>query len=154
MKKAVSRTADKPFSLRFKRAAKAVASKGPEKRASLLVKAGVIDASEASVVARRLEGNSGTKHDHVARHIAQREGVSYKRGNGPDVNSTDRAIEVESRNSVRGAIKRLEGFRKPVYIAGTDASATTAALGATKGTSVGVMNSQGKIVKKSTRRKR
>lgn len=54
---------------------------------------------------------------------------------------------------MRDGLRQLQGFRKPVYIAGADAEATQAALDATKGTTVGVMNPQGKILKRSTRRR-
>ena len=92
-----------------------------------------------------------TRHDRTAARIARSEGVPYNRGQGPDVNAGRRAIEVETADTVRDGLRQLQGFRKPVYIAGADAEATEAALQATDGTTVGVMNPQGKIVRSSTR---
>lgn len=94
----------------------------------------------------------GKKHDQIAVQIARKEGTKYNRGKGPDVNSPKRAIEVETENTVKDAFRQLQGFRKPVYIAGADPKTTKAALDATKNTSVGVMNSQGKILKPSSRK--
>lgn len=95
-----------------------------------------------------------TKHDKTAKHLADKEGVDYNRGQGPDVNSRRRAIEVETAGTVSDGLRQLQGFRKPVYIAGANEEATRAALKATEGTTVGVMNSQGEIVKPSSRRHR
>ena len=50
-----------------------------------------------------------------------------------------RAIEIETVNTVRDGIRQLQGFRKPVHIAGANSAATQAALEATQGTTVGVM---------------
>lgn len=95
-----------------------------------------------------------TKHDKTAKHLADKEGVDYNRGQGPDVDSTRRAIEVETAETSPDGRRQLQGFRKPVYIAGADEEATDAALKATEDTTVGVMDSQGKIVKSSTRQHR
>lgn len=92
-----------------------------------------------------------SKHDQTATRIARSEGVSYNRGQGPDVNTGRRAIEVETAETARDGLRQLQGFRKPVYIAGADADATEAALQATEGTTVGVMNPQGQIVRSSSR---
>lgn len=96
----------------------------------------------------------GTKHDKTAERLARKERVSYNRGRGPDINASRRAIEVETAKTARDGLRQLRGFRKPVYIAGADRAATAAALKATRGTTVGVMNSNGKIVKPSTRGRR
>ena len=95
-----------------------------------------------------------TKHDKTAKRLADKEGVDYNQGQGPDVNSRRRAIEVETAETASDGLRQLQGFMKPVYIAGADEEATDAALEATKGTTVGVMDSQGKIVKRSTRQRR
>lgn len=95
-----------------------------------------------------------TNHDKTAKRLADKEGVDYNRGQGPDVNSRRRAIEVETAETVSDGLRQLQGFKKPVYIAGTNEEATMAALKATEGTTVGVMNSQGEIVKSSSRRHR
>ena len=94
-----------------------------------------------------------SKHNQTAQRLARKEGVDYNKGQGPDVNSPRRAIEVESEGTVRDGLRQLKGFRKPVYIAGADPAATKAALEVTKRTTVGVMDSRGIILKRSTRKK-
>ena len=93
-----------------------------------------------------------SKHDATAKNIAKKEGTTYNEGQGPDVNTAKRAVEVETTDTVRDGFRQLRGFQKPVYIAGADQEATQKAVEATKGTTVGVMNPQGKIVKRSTRK--
>ena len=94
-----------------------------------------------------------SKHDQTAGRLARRESVNYNRGQGADVIGSGRVIEVETATTARDGLRQLRGYRKPVYIAGADAKATKAALDATEGTTVGVMDSKGKIVKSSTRRR-
>ncbi len=94
-----------------------------------------------------------SKHDKIAERLARKESVAYNEGQGPDVNSARRAIEVETADTAQDGLRQLQGFNKPVYLAGADAEATKAALEVAQGTTVGVMNSQGKIVKRSTRRR-
>ena len=93
-----------------------------------------------------------TKHDNTANLIARRKGAQYNRGQGPDVITPKSAIEVETETTVQDGLRQLRGFRKPVYIAGADAAATKKALEVAQGTTVGVMDSQGKIIKRSTRK--
>ena len=94
-----------------------------------------------------------SKHDRTAKRLAQREGVDYNRGQGADVKGSRRVIEAETEATAPDGLRQLRGYRRPVYIAGADAKATKAALRATKGTTVGVMNSTGKIMKPSTRKR-
>lgn len=94
-----------------------------------------------------------SKHDETARRLARKEGVDYNTGQGADIISSRRVIEVETAATARDGLRQLRGYRKPVYIGGADAAATEAALEATEGTTVGVMDSKGKIVKPSTRRR-
>lgn len=94
-----------------------------------------------------------SNHDKTASRLASKNRVDYNRGQGPDVNTPRRAIEVETADTARDGLRQLRGFKKPVYIAGADSEATKAALDAAKGTTVGVMDSQGNILKRSTRRR-
>ena len=94
-----------------------------------------------------------SKHDETARRLARREGVDYNRGRGADVIGSRRVIEVETAATARDGLRQLQGHRKRVYLAGADAKATRAALKAAEGTTAGVMNSRGKIVKPSTRKR-
>ena len=96
----------------------------------------------------------GTKHDNAAKRIARKKGVEYNRGQGPDVATPRQVIEVETVDTIRDGFRQLRGFKRPVYIAGSDDAATRAALEAARGTTVGVMNQQGKIVKRSTRKRK
>jgi len=92
-----------------------------------------------------------SKHNKIAERLAKKEGVKYNRGKGVDIKSSRKVIEVETAKTVSDAARQLAGHRKPVYVAGTDAKATKEALGNYKGTTIGVMNSKGKVVKRSTR---
>ena len=69
---------------------------------------------------------------------------------GADIIAYRRVIEVETATTVRDGLRQLQGYRKPVYISGADTAATEAAMEATEGTTVGVMDSDGKIVKPSS----
>ena len=95
-----------------------------------------------------------TKHDKVAKRLAKKKGVKYNQGKGPDIISDRCVIEVETANTVRDGLRQLQGYTKPAYIAGVDEQAKQAALEATKGKTVGVMDPQGNIVKCSTRKSR
>ena len=95
----------------------------------------------------------GTKHDNTANRIARKMGVEYNRGQGPDVATPRQMIEVETEDTIRDGFRQLRGFRRPVYIAGADRAATQAALEAVRGTTVGVMDQQGNVVKRSTRKR-
>ena len=95
----------------------------------------------------------GTKHDNTANRIAKKKAAEYNRGKGPDIITPQQVIEVETADTVRDAFRQLRGFKKPAYIAGSDAEATKAALEATQGTTVGVMNSRGKVIKRSWRKR-
>ena len=95
----------------------------------------------------------GSKHDDTAKQIADKEGVDYNQGKGADVISSRRAIEVETADTVQDGLRQLQGHRKPVYIAGVDDAAVEAALDATDGTTVGVMDSDGNIVSSSSRKR-
>lgn len=94
-----------------------------------------------------------SKHDRTAQRIASRHGGTYNRGQGPDIVTPRKAIEIETAETVDDGFRQLRGFRRPVYIAGADAEATTAALEATEGTTVGVMDPVGRILRRSTRRR-
>ncbi len=92
-----------------------------------------------------------SKHDQVAKKIAKKEGVQYNKGQGADIQSSRRIIEVETVNTIGDATRQLAGYQKPVYVASADAKVTKKALQHYKDTTIGVMNSQGQILKRSTR---
>lgn len=95
-----------------------------------------------------------TKHDHTAEGLAKKFRTSYNRGQGPDINTSQFAIEVETEDTIDDAFRQLQGFQKPVYIAGAGPEATQAALERAKGTTVGVRDPHGTILKRSTRKRK
>jgi len=93
-----------------------------------------------------------SEHDKTAERVAKKLGGEYNRGQGPDINTPSQATEVETARTVEDAKRQLKGFKKPVYIAGANAEATRKALASTEGTTIGVRDQNGKIVKRSTRK--
>ena len=93
-----------------------------------------------------------TTHDKAANRIAKQNNTEYNKGQGPDVNTSRRAIEVETEKTVSDGLRQLQGFNKPVYIAGATKAATEKALEITEGTTVGVMDQNGNVVSRSTRK--
>lgn len=72
---------------------------------------------------------------------------------GVDIITPKMVVEVEAPGTVREGIRQLRGFRKPVYVAGSNRQTVAEAIKVTKGTIIGVMDSNGKIIKPSTRKK-
>lgn len=93
-------------------------------------------------------------HKRTARRIAKRYKTEYNPGKGADIQTDRVAIEVETADTVSDAVRQLQGHRKPVYIAGTDQATVDKALQRTKRLTIGVMDNQGNIIKKSTRKRR
>lgn len=96
----------------------------------------------------------GRKHDEVAKRIAGKKGAMYNPGQGPDVQTPSQAIEIETETTIADAARQLAGFRKPVYIAGATKKATEKALDHYKDSTIGVMDEKGKIIKRSTRKRK
>jgi len=92
-------------------------------------------------------------HKTTANRIARKLGANYNNGEGVDIKSNRGTVEVETPDTVSDAPRQLRGHRGPAYIAGTNKDAVEKALDATKGTTIGVMDSQGNIVKQSTRKR-
>lgn len=90
-------------------------------------------------------------HKTTASRIAWRFNTDYNAGPGADIQAPNVAVEVETPETVRSGLRQLRGYQKPVYIAGTNQDAVKKALEATEGTTVGVMDNQGNIIKRSTR---
>lgn len=88
-----------------------------------------------------------SKHDKIAERIARKEGVSYNKGKGPDILARRRVIEVATHASdLISSKKQLQGFKRSRYLA-TDSALRQKALDITKGTSIGVMDRSGRIIK-------
>ncbi len=94
-----------------------------------------------------------TKHDKTAQHIANQKGTDYNKGQGPDIQTPRQVIEVETTDTIGDAARQLQGFNRPVYVAGADDAAVQAALEHYKDTTIGVMDPSGNILKSSSRKK-
>ena len=94
-----------------------------------------------------------TKHDKTAQHIAANKGASYNKGPGPDIKTSRQTIEVETSNTIGDAGRQLQGHRGSVYVAVTDDKDIPKAVERYDGTTIGVMNSSGEIVKSSSRKR-
>ena len=92
-------------------------------------------------------------HKTTSNRIAKKHNADYNNGKGVDINSPRATIEVETPDTVGDAPGQLRGHRGPVYIAGTNTDAVQKAIEVTKDTTIGVMDNQGNIVKRSTRKK-
>ena len=92
-------------------------------------------------------------HKETANRLADMHGTEYNRGKGADVKTDKIAIEVETPETVGDASRQLQGHNKPVYVAGTNQKAVENAIETTDGTTIGVMDKNGKIIKPSTRGK-
>ncbi len=90
-------------------------------------------------------------HKTTANRIARKFNTDYNKGPGADIKAPKVAVEVETPETVSDGLRQLQGHQKPVYIAGTNQDAVNKALDATEGTTVGVMDNQGNIIKRSTR---
>ena len=91
-------------------------------------------------------------HRATANRIAKKHKTQYNEGKGADIQTSRIAAEVEPPESVADAMRQLQGYQKRVYIVGTNQEAVKKALEITEGTTVGVMDNQGNIVKRSTRK--
>lgn len=97
--------------------------------------------------------SEGKSHKTTSNRIAKKLKAEYNSDKGVDIVTPNVAIEVETESTVQSGMQQLQGHKKRSYIAGTNKAAVDKALEATKGTTIGVMDNQGNIVKKSTRKK-
>ncbi len=91
-------------------------------------------------------------HKITANRIAKKFGVDYNDGKGVDIKSPKATVEIETPETVGNAPGQLRGHQGPTYIAGTSKEAVAKALRIAIGTTIGVMDNKGKIIKKSTRK--
>ena len=96
----------------------------------------------------------GSRHDDEAKGIAKKVRGKYNPRKGVDIVTKKSAIEVETDSTINDAKRQLQGHGKPSYIAVTNKRAVAKAVEATKGTTIGVMGPDGKVVKRSTRKRR
>lgn len=91
-------------------------------------------------------------HDRAARKIAQKLNGVYDPQSSPDVKGEKGRAEVKSRaNEIPEALQQLGGGTGPAYIA-LPKRELNKALERLKGLKTGVMDYQGNIIKRSTRR--
>jgi hypothetical protein len=90
----------------------------------------------------------------AANRIAKKFKTEYIPGPGPDIKSSKATIAVETEKTLSDARRKLSGYRVPVYVAVTNKKAIHAAIEEYSHTTIGVMDNQGGIVKKSTRMKK
>ena len=94
-----------------------------------------------------------TKHDKTAEQIAENKGASYNKGPGPDIKTSRQTIEVETTNTLDDAGRQLQGHRGPVYVAVTNDKDIPKAVERYDGSTIGVMDSSGRVVKSSSRKR-
>ena len=90
-------------------------------------------------------------HKATANRLAHKHKTEYNQGQGPDIKTPKITIEVETPESVPDAGRQLRGYQGPVYVAGTNQEAVDRALDRYEDSTIGVMDKQGKIIKRSSR---
>ena len=90
-------------------------------------------------------------HKTTANRLAAKYGAEYNQGAGADIKAENVTIEVETPDTITDAGRQLQGHRGPVYVAGTNKEAVERALDRYEDSTIGVMDNQGNIVKRSTR---
>lgn len=91
-------------------------------------------------------------HKETGQRIAKKLGTEYNPGKGVDVKKKGIAVEVETEQTIGNAGKQLRGHKGKAYVAATTQKGVEKAKERYKGTTIGVMDNQGKVVKKSTRK--
>lgn len=90
-----------------------------------------------------------SKHDRIAKRIAGNENAEYNEGQGPDVITSRRVIEVATHlEDLKDSTRQLQGFRKLRYLA-VPGDLMSEARDITKDTKIGLMNARGEIVKRA-----
>lgn len=94
-----------------------------------------------------------SKHDEVANKLAKKFKTEYKSDKGIDLVTKDRVVEVEvKKDALAQGIKQVIRSQKPRYLA-VSKQILKNAITATQGTGIGVMNENGRIVKRASRKK-
>ena len=94
------------------------------------------------------------KHDKIAESLARKFGVKYKKHKGIDIVTKKRVVEVEvTKNGIYQGINQVKRSSKARYIAVDDKNLQNA-LNAMEGTGIGVMDENGKIIKRAGRKNR
>lgn len=92
-----------------------------------------------------------SKHDDIANKLAKKFGTEYKSNKGIDIVLSNKVVEVETKkNGIPQGINQVARSSKARYLAVNKMNINNAVL-ATEGTGIGVMNENGKIIKKASR---
>jgi len=95
-----------------------------------------------------------SKHDQIAKKLAQKLNTDYNKGKGIDIITKNRVIEVETTKSgIYQGINQVKRSSKARYIA-VNKDNIRNALNATKNTGIGVMDENGNIIKKAGRKRK
>jgi hypothetical protein len=90
-----------------------------------------------------------TKHERIAKEIAEKKGVEYHSDRGVDIRTPTQAIEVEvDANKLKEGIRQLQGSSKARYLAVPN-EIVKETVDYTTGTGIGVMNEHGRIKKRA-----
>ena len=90
-----------------------------------------------------------TKHDRIAKNIAEKKGTEYHSHIGVDIRTSTQVIEVEvDRNKFKEGVQQLQGTNKARYLAVPN-NLVKEAVKYTQGNGVGVMNENAKIKKRA-----
>lgn len=88
----------------------------------------------------------------AAKRVAKKFHAEITSGRGPAVVTANQVVAITTGRNTQTAMRQLKGYRRRVYIAATDSKATKAALAATQGTTIGVIDHQCRVCKPSTRK--
>ena len=95
---------------------------------------------------------ANTLHDKIANKLAAKFGAEYHTDKGVDIKTPTKAIEVESREEAFGEAKQqLAGTTRVPYIA-VPTKLQYIARDYFDGSRIGVMNQNGRIIKRGRRR--
>jgi hypothetical protein len=90
-----------------------------------------------------------TKHDRIAREIADKKGTEYHSDKGVDIRTPRQAIEVEvDAGKFKDGVRQLRGTDKARYLAVPN-ELVKEAIDYAQGTGVGIMNEHGRIKKRA-----
>lgn len=96
----------------------------------------------------------GKSHDRAARAIAKKVGGRYAPATSPDVKGKRARVEVKSKASeITKALRQLGGGAGPAYVA-LPRSEHSAARKRLRGLKTGLMTHSGRVVKRSTRKRK
>lgn len=94
-------------------------------------------------------GKGNKAHTATANRIARRYGGTVSVDGSPDIQTAELIVDVETSATVRKGVQRLNAADRPAFVAVTNKEAILEALRYTQGTTVGVMDPHGEIVKQS-----